>query len=71
MTHVLYDLSVHEELHAPLRDEIRSILAEEGGWTKQGLTKMKKLDSVLKESQRLHGVTSGMRTPASFFTSLR
>lgn len=73
ITQVLYDLSVHQELHTPLREEIRSVLAEDGGWTKQGLTKMKKLDSVLRESQRLHGVTSGIEIPlfsSSQFTAL-
>lgn len=73
ITQVLYDLSAHQELHTPLKEEIRSILAEDGGWTKQGLTKMKKVDSVLRESQRLHGVTSGMENPLFFlfqFTAL-
>lgn len=58
ITQALYDLAVHTDLHNPLKDEITSVIAEEGGWTKQGLTKMKKLDSVLKESQRMNNVTS-------------
>lgn len=59
ITQALYDLATHPEFQDPIRDEIESVLSEFGGWTKQALTKMKKLDSSLKESQRLHPVTTG------------
>ncbi|THU98259.1 cytochrome P450 [Dendrothele bispora CBS 962.96] len=53
-TVVMYYLACHPELHDPLREEINSILEEEGR-TKTAMAKMHKLDSVLKESQRLMG----------------
>ena len=42
----------------PLREEVESIIAEEG-WSKASIGKMRKLDSFLKESQRLNGVGCG------------
>ena len=36
----------------PLREEVESIIAEEG-WSKASIGKMRKLDSFLKESMRL------------------
>ena len=35
-----------------LREEAHRILQEEGGWTKQGLSRMHRLDSAIRESQR-------------------
>ena len=52
--HVLYDLTAHPEYIEPLRDEILSILNSHGGFTKQSLLMMRKLDSCLKESLRLN-----------------
>ena len=60
-THNLYDLAYHKEYIEPLRQEIVEVLAEEGGHlTKQGLAKMKKLDSFMKESQRVNPAGFGM-----------
>ncbi|KII83969.1 hypothetical protein PLICRDRAFT_46743 [Plicaturopsis crispa FD-325 SS-3] len=59
ITQVLLDLGAHPEFQEPLREEIESVLREFGGWTKQALTKMKKLDSCMRESQRLNGVVIG------------
>jgi hypothetical protein len=56
----LYDLATHPEFQDPIRDEIENALEEYGGWTKQALSNMKKLDSSLKESQRLYPVTTGL-----------
>ena len=36
----------------PLRQEVESVIAE-SGWTKLGLTRMRKLDSFLKETMRV------------------
>jgi len=53
-THVLYDLATHPEYIAPLRDEIEKVLADDGGiLIKTSMTKLRKLDSFIKESQRL------------------
>jgi Cytochrome P450 len=57
-THAIYDLAVHTEYHAELREEIESLIAEEG-WKKSTVMKMRKLDSFLKESTRIHSLAQG------------
>ncbi|KAF5871337.1 putative cytochrome p450 oxidoreductase protein [Botrytis fragariae] len=62
VTHALFDLAAHPQFIGPLREEIDQVLADDG-WEddgsgiknlkKQSLPKLKKLDSLLKESQRL------------------
>ena len=54
ITHVIYDLAARPECIQPLRDEIEPIIAAEG-WTKAAMAKMWKLDSFMKESQRMNG----------------
>ncbi|KAK0653658.1 Cytochrome P450 monooxygenase trt6 [Lasiodiplodia hormozganensis] len=57
LTRVLFDLCQHPEWVEPLREEVRRVLAEEGGeWRKSTLLKMRLMDSVLKESQRISPV---------------
>ncbi|CCM00875.1 uncharacterized protein FIBRA_02921 [Fibroporia radiculosa] len=56
MAHALYDLAAHPEYIKPLREEIESAIKQEG-WTKAAMGKMWKVDSFLKESSRVHGVT--------------
>jgi len=56
MVQVINDLASAPECQEPLRAEIESVIEKFGGWTKQALTAMKKLDSVLRESQRLNGL---------------
>ena len=58
LTHVVYDLAAYPELAVPLREEIEPIIAAEG-WTRAALGKMWKLDSLLRESQRFHGIGIG------------
>lgn len=53
-THALYDLAANPQYIQPLREEIEANLADKG-WTKAGMDKMRKVDSFLKESMRLHG----------------
>jgi hypothetical protein len=62
ITHVLLDLAAHPEYQEPLREEVESVLQEFGGWSKQALTKMKKTDSILRESQRMNGAVNGRIT---------
>ena len=53
----------------PMREEVEAVLADEGGWSKAALQKMRKVDSFLKESQRFHGIglsTSGVDRCGSF-----
>ena len=49
----MYDLAIHPEYVAPLREEIERLVATDG-WKKQTLMKMWKLDSFIKESLRFH-----------------
>ncbi|KAJ7480630.1 cytochrome P450, partial [Mycena latifolia] len=53
-THALFDLAAHPELFHPLREEVERVVRAEG-WTKAALNNMFKIDSVLRESQRLYG----------------
>jgi len=54
-TQVLYRLLAHPEHIEPLRQEIEAVVAEEG-WTKAGMDKMHKIDSFVRETQRLGGL---------------
>lgn len=56
-THALFDLAYYTEYMEPLREEIDSIIAADNGLTREGLARMEKLDSFLKESQR-HNVAN-------------
>lgn len=53
LTNFMYDMTAYPEYIQPLRDEIKAVLEEDGGLKKTSLTKMKLLDSVMKESQRV------------------
>lgn len=59
VSHALYHLAERPELLKPLREEIESLIKEEG-WTKNSMAKMWKLDSFLRESQRHNGVNISM-----------
>lgn len=61
-TQVVSDLAIHRELLEPLREEITTVLKEDG-WAKTSLYKMKLLDSVIKESQRLKPISFGKFLP--------
>lgn len=50
----LFQMCEHPEYIPELREEVRRVVAEDEGWRKTTLTKMRKLDSFIKESQRLH-----------------
>jgi len=52
--HVLYDLAAHPEYVEPLREEITAVAQEDGGWQKPSFSKLRKLDSFMKESQRFN-----------------
>ncbi|KAF5003208.1 hypothetical protein FDECE_10226 [Fusarium decemcellulare] len=51
--YTLFDIISHPELVRELRQEIIDVLKEDGGWRKTTLYKLKLLDAVMKESQRL------------------
>ncbi|TFK66266.1 cytochrome P450 [Pluteus cervinus] len=53
-THLLYDLAAHPEYAEPLRQELAAVLVGDD-WSKVVMTKLLKLDSFVKESQRHSG----------------
>lgn len=54
VTHFIYDLCTHPAYIEDLRAEIISVLRQDVGFKKTSLNKMRKLDSFLKESQRIN-----------------
>lgn len=55
---MLYDLASHPSYVSVLREEVKSVIDNEG-LTKSAMGKMRKLDSFIKESQRISGVGAG------------
>ena len=53
-THACYDLAAMPEYVEPLRDEISGLLNQDGGWGPNTPSKMRKMDSFLRESQRVN-----------------
>ncbi|KAL3417887.1 hypothetical protein PVAG01_10897 [Phlyctema vagabunda] len=54
LTHIIYDLCAHPEYIEDLREELASVLAADGNkLVKTSMTKLRKMDSFMKESQRL------------------
>jgi cytochrome P450 len=58
-TQVLFDLATRPEYVQPMRDEVESVIEEEG-WSKAAVDKLRKLDSFVKESLRLSPISSCM-----------
>ncbi|KAI0277140.1 cytochrome P450 [Russula aff. rugulosa BPL654] len=56
LTQALYRLLANPENIEPLRQEVDAVIREEG-WTKAGVDKMHKIDSFLRETQRVDGVS--------------
>jgi hypothetical protein len=56
----LYDLAAHPEYVTPMREEVEAVIAAEG-WTKAAMGKMRRVDSFVKESQRL--AIGGRKSP--------
>lgn len=67
--YALYRLAAHPEYAEILRSEVESV-TEEYGWTSQAIRNMRKVDSFLRESQRLDGLgtISGPRKAMRDFT---
>ncbi|KAG2342016.1 hypothetical protein BDR05DRAFT_1001281 [Suillus weaverae] len=57
LTHALYHLATNPEVVQALRDEVDSIVQRDG-WNIQSVAKMSKMDSFLRESARINGVSS-------------
>jgi cytochrome P450 len=52
----MYYLALYPDYWKPLREEVENATNREG-WTKAALDQMSKVDSFIKESQRLHPPT--------------
>jgi len=57
LAHALYHLAAEPEHAAILRKEVDAIVKEEG-WTKAAIDRMIKVDSFLRESQRVNGMAT-------------
>ncbi|KAF2187594.1 putative cytochrome P450 [Zopfia rhizophila CBS 207.26] len=53
MANVLYDLTANPELFGELQAEIQAVSSNQDGWDQTSYSKLDKLDSVLRESQRM------------------
>ena len=52
---MFYDLAAYPEHVAPLREELEAVLSENNGkFLKSTMPKLRKLDSFMKESQRVN-----------------
>lgn len=68
LNQVLVDLCGKDKLIQELREEIISVITQDG-WKKTTLYKLKLMDSVLKESQRLKPISIGKwQSPQSFYS---
>ncbi|KAL5492509.1 hypothetical protein ACEPAI_3956 [Sanghuangporus weigelae] len=54
-THALFHLAAEPKYIVPIREEVERVI-NENGWSKVAMTKMWKLDSFMKESQRMNGI---------------
>ncbi|PPQ77969.1 hypothetical protein CVT26_005274 [Gymnopilus dilepis] len=52
ITNVLFNLAAYPEYVTPMREEVQAIIDAEG-WSKSSMAKMHKVDSFVKETQRL------------------
>ncbi|TDL22830.1 cytochrome P450 [Rickenella mellea] len=53
--HTMFHLASKPEYIQPMREEVERVI-DEDGWTKVAMTKMRKVDSFLKETQRFTGL---------------
>jgi len=68
LTQTILDLCGREELIQELRKEIIDVLGD-GGWNKTTMYKLKLMDSVIKESQRVKPMAIGKWLPISWNSS--
>lgn len=56
----IYDLVAYPEHIEPLREEVRRVMKEDGGWRKGTPAKLELMDSFMKESQRVNASSPSM-----------
>lgn len=54
ITHAVFDLLARPEYIQPLRAEAQEALAEDGQWKSSTIARLRRMDSFLKESQRVN-----------------
>nr|A0A0E3D8N7.1 RecName: Full=Cytochrome P450 monooxygenase janQ; AltName: Full=Janthitremanes biosynthesis cluster protein Q [Penicillium janthinellum]AGZ20487.1 cytochrome P450 monooxygenase [Penicillium janthinellum] len=59
LVHCLFELATRPEYVEPLRQEVQQAVENHGGWEKEGIESMLKLDSFIKECQRFNPLDSG------------
>jgi hypothetical protein len=59
LTQTLYYIAENPLYADAMRDEVEKIVAVEG-WTKAAMGKMRKVDSFIKEAQRMDGLSACM-----------
>lgn len=64
----MLDLAARPKYIEALREEIAANLPENTQITKQILTKLRKMDSFLKESQRMNPLNLGMKLNLNFLS---
>ena len=69
VTHALFDLCAYPEYLDTLREEVDNFYDTEQAWDKSDLTRMAKLDSFLKESQRFNPPSIGEFMHEKTFTT--
>ena len=58
---ILHDLADHQKCYDEIVDEIQKVQKEYGSrWTKESLARLERLDSFMKESQRVHPTVLGI-----------
>lgn len=56
----MFEIAYRPEYVEPLREEIADALREHGAWSKKAIESMRKLDSFIKECQRVYPMDTGM-----------
>ncbi|TVY48026.1 Cytochrome P450 monooxygenase [Lachnellula occidentalis] len=74
-TQTLFDLCARPEYIVPLQEEVLQAVTEDNGFQKPTLTKLRKLDSFMRESQRLNppsllGFKRSVKTPLTLSDGL-
>lgn len=70
LTYIVFDLAAHPKCVAKLRDELDEVLKDGEAIDKQSLPKLQKLDSFVKESQRLSPPSLGKNLLANSIGAL-
>ena len=72
LINVMYDLAAYPDHIPALREELSRVLEEDGGWKSTTPAKLKLMDSIIKESQRMNPSSMSMSnlifTILSFFS---